>query len=719
MLESPLDKIRAAIEQATGPGRRTPAGWQLKCPAHSDRDPSLSLSENADQHALLYCQAGCATADVLAAVQLEPRDLYPLKPENKQPDPVVATYKYVDEAGTLLYEVQRTATKRFRQRRPDPDHAGRWVYNLGEVRRVLYRLPYVLEATREGQTVYVVEGEKDVHTLESRGYVATTNPGGAGKWRHDYTESLRGAHVVIVTDVDARGTGLIHARTVAHALGPVAASVMLTQPAGGKDITDHFSLGHEIDDILIVAIDPPEPVLATAPEVTEAVDEPVSGGAMPPARKIRLTPASAFEIRPVRWLWEPEERKGRMPLGEITLVPGREGVGKSTFLAWLASQITNGNLPGIYHGQPRAVLYAATEDAWGYTIAPRMLAAGANLDLVYRIDAVEDTGPSGLILPRDCLQLPAIVEESKAAVLMCDPILSLVDERINTNYAGELRGALTPLKSAAEQAGIGIVGLVHFNKSTDTDIMTKIAGTRAWGEVARAVIAIVQDHEADEYTCVVSQIKNNLGRKDLPDLTYTLDSVELETPEGSAHVGRIRWTGESESSAEEIMQRKPISRGADQSLVREVLDWIDNANRGVTPREVCTGLSDAHTFDSVRRTMSRCAAKGQLEKLAGTGLYRTVAPTRMGGTASATQDNGSSRVATRARETTSVSRLTSPPKSEGVGVGQKGKNVPVGRDTRRADTPVPLMSCRGCFGPLDDVNGTGYHPVCDPTMEPE
>lgn len=713
-MENPLDKIRAAIEQATGPGRRTPSGWQLRCPAHSDREPSLSLSENAEDHALVYCQAGCATVDVLAAVQLDPRDLYPLKPNDKHPDPVVATYKYVDEAGTLLFEVQRTATKRFRQRVPDPDKPGAWRYALGDVRRVLYRLPFVVEATREGQTVYVVEGEKDVHTLEARGCVATTNPGGAGKWRHEYTESLRGAHVIVVADVDSHGKGLVHARAVAHALGSVAASVMLTQPAGGKDTTDHFTLGHEIDDLMIVAIDPPEPVLAQLPEPAEALDSPVSGGATPLARKIRLTPASAFEIKPVRWLWEPEERKGRMPLGEITLVPGREGVGKSTFLAWLASQITNGNLPGIYHGQPRAVLYAATEDAWGYTIAPRMLAAGANLDLVFRIDAVEDEGPSGLVLPRDCLQLPAVAEEAKAAVLMCDPILSLVDERINTNYAGELRGALTPLKAAAEQAGIGVVGLVHFNKSTDTDIMTKIAGTRAWGEVARAVIAIVQDHEADEYTCVVSQIKNNLGRKDLPDLTYTLDSVTLETNDGEAHVGRIRWTGESMASAEEIMQRKPTSRGADQSLVREVLDWIDNANRGVTPREVCTGLGDAHTFDSVRRTMSRCAAKGQLEKMAGTGLYRTVAPTRMGGTATAAQDGSSSRVAPRARETTSVSRPSSPPKSEGVGMGQKNRDVPLGRDTRRADRSVPVVSCRGCFGPLDDVNGTGYHPICDP-----
>src|SRR6266851_8041651 len=84
-------------------------------------------------------------------------------------------------------------------------------------------------------------------------------------------------------------------------------------------------------------------------------------------RRVRLTPASAIPMRPVRWLWD-----GRIPAGAITLLPGREGIGKSLALAWLAARLTRGQLPGLHYGTARPVIYAATEDSWGHTIAPRL-----------------------------------------------------------------------------------------------------------------------------------------------------------------------------------------------------------------------------------------------------------------------------------------------------------------------------------------------------------
>src|SRR5215471_17633630 len=116
---------------------------------------------------------------------------------------VVARYRYRDEIGRLLFEVERLKPKGFRQRRPGP-HGG-WIYGLGETRRVLYRLPRVVAAVGAGQTVYVGEGEKDVETLERLGKVATTCPMGAEKWRPEYSQSLRGAKVIVIADRDEGG----------------------------------------------------------------------------------------------------------------------------------------------------------------------------------------------------------------------------------------------------------------------------------------------------------------------------------------------------------------------------------------------------------------------------------------------------------------------------------------------------------------------------------
>src|SRR5262245_55294359 len=60
--------------------RRNGSGWKAKCPAHDDRNPSLTISEGRDGCALVKCRAGCAIEDVLARVNLTTKDLFPAIP---------------------------------------------------------------------------------------------------------------------------------------------------------------------------------------------------------------------------------------------------------------------------------------------------------------------------------------------------------------------------------------------------------------------------------------------------------------------------------------------------------------------------------------------------------------------------------------------------------------------------------------------------------------
>src|SRR5262249_35656556 len=134
---------------------------------------------------------------------------------------IVATYDYRDEQGNLLYQTVRYDPKDFRQRRPDGK--GSWLWNLQGVRRVLYRLPQLYAAPTE-QPVFLPEGEKDVDNLTKVGLPATTNACGAkAEWLPDYSESLRGRHVFIISDNDDPGRD--HAEAAAQALYGVADGV--------------------------------------------------------------------------------------------------------------------------------------------------------------------------------------------------------------------------------------------------------------------------------------------------------------------------------------------------------------------------------------------------------------------------------------------------------------------------------------------------------------
>jgi hypothetical protein len=141
--------------------------------------------------------------------------------------PVAATFDYIDEHGEILFETVKFAdgqNPRFMQRRSN----GTW--NINGVQRVLYRLPEVIKAVTDGHAIFVVEGEKDADSLRSLGIIATTNPMGAGKWRPEFNEHLRGADAVIVGDHDDAGRK--HVEQVAQALHGIAKRVRVLDLSG-------------------------------------------------------------------------------------------------------------------------------------------------------------------------------------------------------------------------------------------------------------------------------------------------------------------------------------------------------------------------------------------------------------------------------------------------------------------------------------------------------
>lgn len=142
-----------------------------------------------------------------------------------QPSRIVATYDYKDEDGKLLFQTVRYEPKNFKQRHPDG--TGGWIWNLKDVRRVLYRLPQLTQEIRNGLTIFLGEGEKDVHALLEHGFPATCNPMGAGKWLDEYSATLRNADVVIIADKDKDGRA--HAQLVASKLYSVAAAVRVIE----------------------------------------------------------------------------------------------------------------------------------------------------------------------------------------------------------------------------------------------------------------------------------------------------------------------------------------------------------------------------------------------------------------------------------------------------------------------------------------------------------
>jgi hypothetical protein len=291
-------------------------------------------------------------------------------------------------------------------------------------------------------------------------------------------------------------------------------------------------------------------------EWTPPTDQPAGEDASPngqgmPVRRIVLTRASDIEPEPVIWAWE-DGGQGRIPAGSFGLFAGREGTGKSSFLIWKAAQVTRGELPGAFKGDPRAVIYVAVEDSWKFTIVPRLIAVGADLGRVYRAEVETVEGETvTLSLPSDNKLLEDAIGEHQVALVALDPLMSAIGDHLDTHVNRQVRQALDPLARMADRTGAVIAGIAHFNKGTGTDASSLITASGAFKDVARFIFAFATDPE--DGAQVISQTKNSLGRSDLPSLAYRVISAKVPTGKGDANVGRFILDGPSDRSVQDIL----------------------------------------------------------------------------------------------------------------------------------------------------------------------
>ena len=241
-------ELLSRLDGVTNTGK----GWTAHCPAHEDKNPSLSINQADDGKILLKCHAGCEFKAITSALGVNPKELSP----PKQRAELVKSYPYRDVHGTLLYEVCRYEPKAFRQRQPKA--GGGWEWNLNGVDRVLYRLPEVLTAAATGERIILAEGEKDVDALVKLGVLgATCCSGGAiansAQWSATYTAALKGAQdVVVIADKDR--TGRKHAWAVREAIRGQVASVKVielpdSQHRPVKDAADWIAAGGTLEEL--------------------------------------------------------------------------------------------------------------------------------------------------------------------------------------------------------------------------------------------------------------------------------------------------------------------------------------------------------------------------------------------------------------------------------------------------------------------------------------
>jgi hypothetical protein len=436
---------------------------------------------------------------------------------------------------------------------------------------VLYRLPDVETALERGKPVYIVEGEKDADRLSVLPGVAaaTTCPGGAGKWRTEYTEVFKGvaAHVVIVQDDDEPGVS--HAREVAGQLLPHVESLVVLKPKG-KDLSEHLDAGLDEMDLQPVyctwdPVDgqaawlgrfPLEPYAVPAPRPQPAVGSEASretSVAQPRHPGYQLM--SEVQPRAVEWLWP-----GYIPLRHLTVLDGDPGTGKSTLALDIAARVTTGaSMPLGTSGsvQPRRVLVLTAEDVVESTVRARLVCAGADLDLVATPTDQAIKVPEGL---EDLLQ------ELRPALVIIDPLMAYISPKLDSNNDQQVRQVLTPLANLAKRYNTAIVVVRHLNKTTDRRALHRGGGSIGIVGAARSGLLLAPKPD-DEHLRVLVPTKSNLSEA-APAIGFRLVTT------GAA--ARLQWQSVGHGITADVLARGPIDE-VERSALDEAEDYLRDA----------------------------------------------------------------------------------------------------------------------------------------------
>lgn len=453
---TPMERVEQALRTLHLASRMVSGQLMAQCPTHDDGSPSLAIKE-ADGKVLITCHAGCDTRDIVADLGLEMRDLFSDEPDAQNNTVVVAVYPYVNaRTGEIEFEKVRYWPKTFKIRHHDKGGRERWGIPRGTIPR-LYNEPALAEAIPQGQPIWIVEGEADVHAMEKMGAVATTQPMGAGpgKWRDHHTRALsRAAEVRIVVDLDPDGRegtnpGRDYALEVRDCLIAAGIKVSLWKAASGKDASDHLKAGFALADFKRYTAPPKRP-------------EGVSGDVL-----------LAKEFRPLVFAV-----KDILPQG-LAILGAPPKAGKSWIaLDWAIGVSTGGITMSALQCTAGDVLYLGLEDS-ERRLKDRiqLLTAGADIDLS-RIEfhTMEqwETGMAGLAAIEEWAQgvdSPRLVVVDTLA--KAEPTLNDERDRYRAEYA-----LTTHYKRLADRHDMTVVWVHHDRKSSDDDWLKRFSGSQ-------------------------------------------------------------------------------------------------------------------------------------------------------------------------------------------------------------------------------------------------
>ncbi len=309
----------------------------------------------------------------------------------------------------------------------------------------------------------------------------------------------------------------------------------------------------------------------------------------------KLSPLSEVNMIPIKFIDKP-----LFQADAFHMIVGKKNAGKGTFLSHLAARFTRGEL-----GDKKNVIWiAAGEDSLAIDVRPRLEAAGADVTKVYYPQQIPQ-------LPAEAGLLQKMAEDlGDVGLIVLDPISGMVPSKMDSHRDSEVRPVISPLNDIADQLKCVVVGVRHLKKDASGGALSAVLGSVDWGNVPRAVIAIVYDKGDDiRYAQVVA---GNRVPNDSTSRGFRIVGADI-VPGGEPVAKAIFIDGPGKDVDDLLGEDKPkeSTTNTKKAAVR-ILDMLESANG--------EDLKQDDVFEQVAEELSMSVATVKRKAYFGTGM---------------------------------------------------------------------------------------------------
>ena len=205
----------------------------------------------------------------------------------------------------------------------------------------------------------------------------------------------------------------------------------------------------------------------------------------------------------IEWLWKPYIVKGN-----INIIMGDGGLGKSYIITWLVSAISKGaKIPFSNNNFKKGTsILQNAEDDPDTTILPRLMLNDVDVSKIGAFNEEKE-----FLEVQQITRLEDRIKEFNPEVVVLDPIQSFVGD-ININSQNEVKNALKPLKQLAQKYNCAIIMIMHLNKNNSAKASQRANGSTEFITSSRSAILITENPENTSERLFIP-IKTNLMKE--------------------------------------------------------------------------------------------------------------------------------------------------------------------------------------------------------------